>query len=343
MCTTHQEGFDHLSVIVNAESLHRFVYEWTGRPPDGMISLNLQPMSKVAAAQWNATARSLQQMMLVKPMPGQVAQVLIEHLFKILMTTHPNSHSQSLCLEHYADERRTYSAINMVKSDPMQWNTLGRIARELRCTTGALEKGIRRMTGLGFAEIFYEARLCAVNRALSAADNSSFIDALQTLGFSLSGRFIRDYIRRFGEPPSVTYRRNPNANTAESGALGGHDALCGDVIDLFIDQSLHKPIGLADIAKLIGMREQDTIKAFRAYFAKTPMQYVITRRLERASWLLQNTSASIMSIAIDCGFGTQSYLTTAMKKYLGTTPRQVRIGGIKLPRGATEAIERDLE
>ncbi|WP_306172632.1 helix-turn-helix transcriptional regulator [Burkholderia cenocepacia] len=84
-------------------------------------------------------------------------------------------------------------------------------------------------------------------------------------------------------------------------------------------------MGLADLARLAGLSEHATIAAFKAQFSRTPMQYVIERRLERARWRLCNTSASILSIALDCGFGSQSYLTTLIKRHYGVTPRQLRL------------------
>ncbi|WP_146643162.1 helix-turn-helix domain-containing protein, partial [Shigella sonnei] len=59
-------------------------------------------------------------------------------------------------------------------------------------------------------------------------------------------------------------------------------------------------------------------------FSCTPAQYIIERRLERARWLLENTTDSILSIALDCGFGTQSYLSTAIRRHFGVTPRELR-------------------
>lgn len=324
-CTTGADGFGHLSVIIDAEKVNGFLAQWIGQPLAEPVRFNLELVSQDISAQWNMGAKCLHQMMHMAPIPDASADSLLEHMLKMLVTGHPNNYSTLLDKNHYAQEHQARIAMGMIAADPMRWKTLGAIAHALGCATNALEKGIRRLAGKSSADIFYEARLNCVNRALARGDGHSFVGTLRTYGCSISGRFVRDYSRRFGEPPSATYRKNPNAAEAASLERKDYDALCERTINQFIDASLGRSIGLVDIARLVGMSEHATIVAFKEQFSRTPIQYVIERRLERARWLLRHTSSSILLIAIECGFGTQSYLTTAMKKHFGVTPRQLRL------------------
>ncbi|WP_235212748.1 helix-turn-helix transcriptional regulator [Burkholderia paludis] len=97
----------------------------------------------------------------------------------------------------------------------------------------------------------------------------------------------------------------------------------------------------ADLCRLVGMSERATIDAFRSQFSRTPAQYIIERRLERARWMLEHTSDSILSIALDCGFGTQSYLSTAIKRHFGATPRELRMRAASARRSGTSDGQRD--
>ncbi|WP_371140951.1 AraC family transcriptional regulator [Burkholderia cepacia] len=324
-CSTKEEGFDHLSVIIDSQKLNDYVGDWIGRPVVEPISFDLRPMARPAAAQWVAGAQCLQRMMLLDPVPHAAVLALTEHVLKTLVTGHANSYSQHLCQMRYVDERYAKSAVSLVRADPMHWNTLGKVALEMRCSTGVLENGIRRVYGVGFLEIFRDARLEAVNVALAGADSMDFAGTLRSYGFSLSKQFIHEYNQRFGESPAATYRRNPRARERVFLKHEVRDAMCERTVNQFIDARLNKSIGLSDLANLIGISEYETIAAFKWQFSKTPMQYVIERRLERARWLLENTSTSILSIAIECGFGTQSYMTTTMKKHFFATPRQIRM------------------
>lgn len=324
-CHTRPEGFGHLSVILDAVDLNEFVTRWIGRPLVEPIQFDLKPLSAEVATQWNVGAVCLRRMMLMAPLPDIAVHALYEHMLKLVAMRHCNNYSENIINDQYAAEHVVRSAIAMIELDPTNWKTLGAIAHALGCPASALENGIRRLTGNHSEMIFMEARLRGVHRALAAGDGRSFVGTLRAFGFSPSSRFIREYRQRFGERPSATYRRNPNS--VDSGRDIGEllDPLCENSINQFIDESLGKPIGLADLARQIGLSEYATIAAFKEQFSRTPMQYVIERRLERARWLLCNTSLSILSIAIECGFGTQSYLTTQIKRYYGITPRQLRL------------------
>ena len=56
----------------------------------------------------------------------------------------------------------------------------------------------------------------------------------------------------------------------------------------------------------------------------TPHQYLLKARLDRAARLLRETPLPLVRIAEECGFSSQSALTTAMRRYLGLTPKRLR-------------------
>lgn len=328
-CVTGSTGFGHLSVIVNAEKVNHFLAQWIGRPLTEPVRLELDPVSPDVALQWKLAAGCLRQMMVMAPVPDAAALSLLEHMMKTLVTGHANNYSALLTGNHCAEERLARSAVEMIQSDPMRWKTLSAVAHALGCATNTLENGVRRLTGKSSTEVFYQARLSCVNLALATGGDRSFVGTLYACGFSISDRFIREYSRRFGEPPSATYRKNPKATDIIHSPQSISDALCERTINDFIDSSLSKPISLSDLARLVGMSEYSTIVAFKERFSCTPMQYVTDRRLTRARWLLCHTSTSILAVALECGFNTQSYFTTVMRRRFGVTPHRVRISGRK--------------
>lgn len=343
LCTTGPDGFGHLSVIIDAERINGFLARWVGRPGLAPVEFALTPAAPELRAQWNAAAGCLRRMIRMSPIPDAAVDALLEHMLKLMVTGHANNHGALFDRDRCAPEHQARVAIRMLEEAPLRWKTLGAVAHVLGCATEALEHGIRRVAGKSSADLRNEARFRHVNRALARGDKPDFDATLHAYGFAITARFVREYHRRFGEPPGATYRRNPNAADQPLTADTAAAPLCAQTINRFIDASLESRIDTADLCRLVGMSERATIDAFRTQFSRTPAQYVIERRLERARWLLEHTTDSILSIALDCGFGTQSYLSTAIRRHFGVTPRALRMRTGSAGRIETDHGQRDPE
>ena len=92
----------------------------------------------------------------------------------------------------------------------------------------------------------------------------------------------------------------------------------------WIDRHLDQVITSAILARQAGMSESHFRHVFAKAFGVSPRQYLRQRRLERARELLTLTSRPIGHIAVDCGFASQSYLTTCFKARHGVTPARFR-------------------
>jgi AraC-like DNA-binding protein len=71
-------------------------------------------------------------------------------------------------------------------------------------------------------------------------------------------------------------------------------------------------------------------KRFRGLFGLSPNEFILRTRLQRAARLLKSTDDPLIRIAIDCGFGDQSYFTKRFRDFFGVTPRRYRLTA---PRG----------
>ena len=87
---------------------------------------------------------------------------------------------------------------------------------------------------------------------------------------------------------------------------------------------LHEPIAVADVAVIAGLGPHQFGKAFKAASARSPQQYLISLRTQRARELLRGTSLSIADIALQCGFFDQSHLTTTFTRWVGVSPHRYR-------------------
>ncbi len=118
-------------------------------------------------------------------------------------------------------------------------------------------------------------------------------------------------------------------NLYTSSSVSAHNAVNNDLTRLknalsFIRGNYDKQITLSDIATHSAMSEKYFCSFFKKMTAKTPMEYLILYRIERAARMLLKSNSSITEIALSCGFNDISYFIKTFKKIKGTTPLKFR-------------------
>jgi AraC-like DNA-binding protein len=98
-----------------------------------------------------------------------------------------------------------------------------------------------------------------------------------------------------------------------------------------MDQHYYARWSCDRLAHIVGMSKFRFIRAFRAAFGSSPIQYVNQVRVERAKHMLALTDQSLQMIALSVGFATSSSLTRAFRRFAGASP------GEFLPRLAPAA------
>jgi AraC family transcriptional regulator len=94
----------------------------------------------------------------------------------------------------------------------------------------------------------------------------------------------------------------------------------------YINEYLDRDIKLADLAKLLGMSQFHFSYLFKRSLEKSPYQYLLQQRIERAKQLLKQTDKSIVDIAFLCGFNSHSHLSKQFRQLTGMTPKAYRAG-----------------
>jgi AraC family transcriptional regulator len=92
------------------------------------------------------------------------------------------------------------------------------------------------------------------------------------------------------------------------------------LIRAYMDAHLASNIGLEDLAGLVGLGIAQFSRRFFIATGKTPHQYVIDWRLDRAKHLLTFETLSVTEVAHQVGFSDHSHLIRHFKRRFGVTP-----------------------
>lgn len=89
---------------------------------------------------------------------------------------------------------------------------------------------------------------------------------------------------------------------------------------------LDEKVTVESLAAIARLSPSHFTRVFRTETGKAPMAYVQGLRLERAKKLLLAGDRTISEIALECGFGSSSYLSTCFHKQYRMTPREYQKG-----------------
>lgn len=93
---------------------------------------------------------------------------------------------------------------------------------------------------------------------------------------------------------------------------------------LQLEDSLHTPLLIADVAANVNLSARQLERRFRADVGMTPSEYRTRLRLARAAWLLTQTDLSITEIGVDCGFSDSSHFSRLFLQHHHMRPSQKR-------------------
>ncbi len=105
--------------------------------------------------------------------------------------------------------------------------------------------------------------------------------------------------------------------------LGVHHPKLINAIEL-MEANIEEPLPQEQLAHYIGLSRRQLERLFRRHMGRTPAQYYLELRLERARHLLYQTDLPIMNIACACGFVSASHFSTCYRQMFGRTPRAER-------------------
>ena len=96
-----------------------------------------------------------------------------------------------------------------------------------------------------------------------------------------------------------------------------------NIINL-LEKSPEKHYTLAQMAKISGMCVSNFTRKFRLLTGVSPMEFLLSLRIEKSENLLKNTGLPIYSVADMCGFHNINYFIKTFRRFRNTTPAKFR-------------------
>ncbi len=91
-----------------------------------------------------------------------------------------------------------------------------------------------------------------------------------------------------------------------------------------IDARYREPLDVATLARAAHLSPAHFSRQFRRAFGESPHQYLLTRRMERASALLRSTDNSVADICLSVGLSSIGSFTSTFTRTFGISPTVYR-------------------
>lgn len=204
------------------------------------------------------------------------------------------------------------------------------------------------------ANHFYVLKFCFVKDHKSTLANVSIEDFLNFVSGSEDGAYIRLPSRYRGPIlnalQSITYEGKKNDENSEflcslltmeifvwlSRALkveweisinkkGDKMMEVMEAAKRFIEDNYTQDIELGDIAKFVFLSASHFARAFKKTYGISPIQHMLTLRIQKAKELLETTDMKIGDIAFGVGFSAQQRFNDIFRKQTGCSPTEYRV------------------
>jgi len=137
----------------------------------------------------------------------------------------------------------------------------------------------------------------------------------------------------------VLYLRRPGGQSQFSAALNLQASDHQPFRDLgaWVLDHLHNDLSVDALAARVGMSPRNFARVFRAEMNTTPAKFVESVRLEAARRRLQESNASLESVATTCGFRNCDAMRSSFKRVLRIAPGEYRWRFQTRPHGAARS------
>ncbi|MEZ5307531.1 MAG: AraC family transcriptional regulator [Pyrinomonadaceae bacterium] len=128
------------------------------------------------------------------------------------------------------------------------------------------------------------------------------------------------YADSLSQTLAVHILKNYSTAAAKQQKKGGLSGYRLRAVRDFINDNLENELTLGEMAEVAGLSRFHFTRAFRKSTGRTPRQYVIEKRVERAKQLLSRSDIPIVEVVFQTGFKNQSHFTSLFRRLTSITP-----------------------
>ena len=93
----------------------------------------------------------------------------------------------------------------------------------------------------------------------------------------------------------------------------------------YMNENYISGVSCSDLANLIKMDKFGFIRSFKAETGRTPYEYLLDLKIEKAKKMLKSNEYTVTEISMMCGFSSHSHFTSTFKKRVGISPTEYKI------------------
>lgn len=109
-----------------------------------------------------------------------------------------------------------------------------------------------------------------------------------------------------------------------------------------MDREYDRPLNIAAIARSALMSPAHFSRQFRAAYGETPYSYLMTRRIERAQWLLRRGDLSVTEVCMAVGCTSLGSFSARFTRLVGETPTAYRARDHSALAGLSGCVARNV-
>ncbi len=96
-----------------------------------------------------------------------------------------------------------------------------------------------------------------------------------------------------------------------------------DIIN-FLNECYHRDCSIEMLSEMANMSRYHFIRLFKKVIGKTPYDYLLDIRIDKAKEFFRDKNAKITEVSIRCGFNNISHFSNVFKKKVGYTPTEFK-------------------
>ncbi|MGE3075027.1 MAG: helix-turn-helix domain-containing protein [Dehalococcoidia bacterium] len=109
-----------------------------------------------------------------------------------------------------------------------------------------------------------------------------------------------------------------------------------------MDREYEQPLSIASVARTALMSTAHFARQFHAAYGETPYSYLMTRRIERAKWLLRGGEMSVTDVCMAVGCTSLGSFSARFTEIVGETPTAYRSRNHSDLAGLPGCVAKDL-